>query len=268
MTDAVVDERDVSFLEHGGKDIAYRASHLPGAEAGLFWLSGFHSVMSGGKATHLAKWASVQGHDFCAFDYSGHGLSGGPAFEGTISDWLDEAVAVYRAAARVPQVLIGSSMGGWLALLLARRLEQGDVPISGIVLIAPAWDMTERLMWSRFTPEIRDEIMRNGVWNRPSRYDDGPYPISRALIEDGQQHCLARYTGRTDGLGPVALDHLPVRIVHGKQDPDVPWEGSVALIDYLGTEDVQLTLIKDGEHRLSRPGDLAVLERLVAECAG
>ena len=224
---------------------------------GLFWLSGFMSDMKGTKAAALDAWAERQGRACVRFDYSGHGESGGAFTDGTIGRWLEESLAVYGKFAQGPQVVIGSSMGGWLALLLARALrERRDAaPIAGMVLIAPAVDFTEELMWKRFSPAIRREIEEKGVWMRPSDYAEGPQPITRTLIEEGRAHLL---------LGGLIETGCPVHILQGVQDPDVPWRHAVELVSRCARDDVVLTLIKDGDHRLSRPEDI---ERLIAAVA-
>jgi len=224
-----------------------------GKGPGLFWLGGFMSDMKGTKAQALDQWAQAQGRASIRFDYSGHGESGGQFTEGTIGRWLEECLAVYARFAQAPQVIIGSSMGGWLALLLARELKKHDAPlIAGMVLIAPAVDFTEELMWKKFSPAIRREIEEKGVWLRPSQYSEGPYPITRGLIEDGRRHLL---------LGGLIETGCPVHILQGVQDPDVPWRHAVELVSRFARDDVVLTLIKDGDHRLSRPEDI---ERLIA----
>ncbi len=228
-----------------------------GKSPGLFWLGGFKSDMEGTKAEALDRWAAEQGRACLRFDYSGHGESGGDFREGTIGQWLDDSLAVHRGFAQGPQVLIGSSMGGWLALLLAKRLREiaGAPPLAGMVLIAPAVDFTEELMWKNFSPAIRREIEEKGEWLRPSDYAEGPYPITRKLIEDGRKHLL---------LGGLIEPGCPVHILQGVHDPDVPWGHAVELVSRLARDDVVLTLIKDGDHRLSRPEDV---ERLIAAVA-
>jgi pimeloyl-ACP methyl ester carboxylesterase len=224
---------------------------------GLFWLGGFKSDMKGTKAEALDQWADAKGRACVRFDYSGHGESGGNFLDGTIGRWLEESVAVYKAFARGPQVVIGSSMGGWLALLMARQLRDAkDVaPLSGMVLIAPAVDFTEELMWKQFPADIRKEIETSGAWMRPSAYGEEPYPITRGLIEEGRKHLM---------LGELIEPGCPVHILQGVQDPDVPWRHAVELVSRFSRDDVVLTLIKDGDHRLSRPEDI---ERLIAAVA-
>jgi pimeloyl-ACP methyl ester carboxylesterase len=225
---------------------------------GLFWLGGFRSDMKGTKAEALDRWASAQGRACLRFDYSGHGESGGDFREGTISRWLADSVAVYTRFARGPQVVIGSSMGGWLALLLARHLRErkSAAPIAGMVLIAPAVDFTEQLMWSKFPAEIKREIEKKGYWLRPSHYGEEAYPITKDLIEDGRKHLLL------DGL---IESGCPIHILQGVQDEDVPWRHAVELVSRFSCDDVVLTLIKDGDHRLSRPADIERLLAAVAE---
>jgi pimeloyl-ACP methyl ester carboxylesterase len=242
--------------DRDARAIAVRA--LSGATPGLFWLGGFKSDMQGTKAAALARFAAEHGRALVRFDYSGHGESKGAFVDGTIGRWLEESLAVFTACCRGPQVVIGSSMGGWLALLLARelrRLESPPASIAAMVLIAPAVDFTEALMWKRFSPEIRQEIEAKGAWLRPSQYDNGPYPITRRLIEDGRRHLL---------LGGLIETGCPVRILQGVEDPDVPWGHAVELVSRLAQDDVVLTLVKDGDHRLSRPEDI---ERLIAAVA-
>jgi len=239
-----------SSLPH--RMIAVRARE--GKNPGLVWLGGFKSDMKGTKAEALDRWAEKEGRACLRFDYSGHGESGGSFTDGTIGRWLEESLAVYLRFANGPQVLIGSSMGGWLALLLARALSQrsGVAPIAGMVLIAPAVDFTEELMWKQFPDAIKREIEQTGLWMRPSAYGEEPYPITRTLIEDGRKHLL---------LGGLIETGCPVHILQGVEDPDVPWRHAVELVSRFSRDDVVLTLIKDGDHRLSRPEDI---ERLIA----
>jgi pimeloyl-ACP methyl ester carboxylesterase len=230
-----------------------------GAAPGLFWMSGFKSDMQGGKAVALDAWAADHGRACVRFDYSGHGESGGDFVDGTIGQWLEDGLAAFDAACQGPQVVIGSSMGGWMALLLARALARrgkvGRATLKGLVLIAPAPDFTEELMWKGFSPEIRAEIETTGQWLRPSEYGE-PYPITRRLIEEGRNHLL---------LGSAINVGCPVRILQGRQDPDVPWQHAFRLAERLPSEDVVLTMIQDGDHRLSRPQDIARLLSAVAE---
>lgn len=242
-----MDHQDFDSPE--GRRLAYR--YTP-PETGLtyVWLSGFKSDMSGTKVTVLETWAQEQGHGFLAFDYSGHGLSGGAFEDGTISAWRDDAISAIEELTSGPLILVGSSMGGWMALLAALALEERVV---GLVLIAPAPDFTEKLMWPDFDAEQKAEILEQGLTLRPSDYGE-PYPITRALIEDGKTWSLLDE--------PIDL-MMPVRILQGMQDPDVPWQHAFRLVQALNCDDLVFSLIKDGDHRLSRDEDIA---RLVATC--
>ncbi len=262
MTNSAAAGQEPTLVEVGSggdlRQIAVRAR--AGAPPGLLWLGGFNSDMRGTKALALDGWAAEHGRACVRFDYSGHGESGGAFIDGTIGRWLEECVAVFDRFCAGPQVVIGSSMGGWMALLLARALawRQAAVPratLAGLVLIAPAPDFTEELMWKGFSPEVREEIETKGVWLRPSEYGE-PYPITRRLIEEGRDHLL---------LGSAIEVGCPVRILQGAQDPDVPWQHAFALAHRLPRDDVVLTMIQDGDHRLSRPQDIARILAAVAE---
>ncbi len=228
-----------------GRGVAQSA----GRGVGVVFLGGFNSDMAGSKAEFLAGWCEARGTPFLRFDYSGHGESGGRFVDGTIGRWAADAACVIDALAPGPQVLVGSSMGGWIALLLAARRAP-----HALVGIAPAPDFTEDLMWAEFPPDVRAAIERDGLWHRPSEYG-APYPITRALIEDGRDNLLLR--------GPIGLD-APVRILQGQQDPDVPWRHALRIADAITGGDVRVTLVKDGDHRLSRPADLALLGETLA----
>lgn len=234
--------------------VRLRESKSPATGPGLVWLGGFKSDMKGTKAEALDAWAAENGRACLRFDYSGHGESGGAFTDGTIGRWLADSLAVYTRFAKGPQVVIGSSMGGWIALLLAARLRalKGAAPIAGMVLIAPAVDFTEELMWKQFSPAIRREVEEKGFWMRPSQYGEDAYPITKGLIEEGRNHLM---------LGGLIETGCPVHILQGVKDPDVPWQHAEALVTRLSRDDVVLTLIKDGDHRLSRPEDI---ERLIA----
>ena len=260
MTHSAAFDQPPAFLDVGrdgaARRIAVRARE--GVTPGLFWLGGFKSDMQGTKAIALNDWAAEQNRACVRFDYSGHGESGGAFIEGTIGRWLEESVAVFDRFCAGPQVVIGSSMGGWMALLLARELARrpaSRASLAGLVLIAPAPDFTEALMWNGFPPEVQQEIATKGVWLRPSQYGE-PYPITRALIEEGRSHLL---------LGSAIEVGCPVRILQGAQDPDVPWQHAFALAHRLPVDDVVLTMIQDGDHRLSRPQDIARIIAAVAE---
>jgi pimeloyl-ACP methyl ester carboxylesterase len=220
---------------------------------GLVWLGGFKSDMRATKASAVLGWAEGRGRAGLAFDYSGHGESSGAFEEGTIGRWCEEALAMFRAQTRGPQIVIGSSMGGWIALLLARALAAvGEAHrLQGLVLIAPAVDFTAH-MWAGFSDKVRRTIETEGKWLRPSQYSPEPYPITRQLIEEGKNHLL---------LGGTIRTHAPVHILQGMQDPDVPWKHATILIEHLAGDPAVLTLVKDGDHRLSREQDL---QRLLA----
>jgi pimeloyl-ACP methyl ester carboxylesterase len=237
--------------------IAYLQQPGRGDGAGLIWLQGFKSDMVSTKAAALAEWAAVRGVALTRFDYSGHGQSGGRFEDGTLGRWIEEARAVFEQLTNGPQVIVGSSMGGAIALCLLRRLmaehPAGAARIKALVLIAPAWDMTEELMWKSFPEPVRRAVIEKGVWLRPSQYGD-PYPITRGLIEDGRRQLIGG--GRWDPGRPVV-------IIHGRLDPDVPYTHSEALMTRLTGGWSRLVEVPDGEHRLSRPEDIALLLRLI-----
>ncbi len=255
-----MDQQEPQFLEVGEsrqRRIAFRLSNANGpSQLALLWVPGFLSDMASTKAVALADWAEAHGVPMLRFDYSGHGLSEGDLLGATIGDWLEETGTILQLLEDRRTIVVGSSMGGWIALLLARQLAQAGAleRLAGLVLIAPAWDMTERLMWHRMTPEVKETLERDGVCYEPSLYGD-PYPITKHLIEEGRSHLI--------GEGLLHLDR-PVRILQGMCDPDVPWGHALDLVDLLHCGDVEVTLIKDGDHRQSRPQDLRRLESIVA----
>jgi pimeloyl-ACP methyl ester carboxylesterase len=235
------------------KDDGVRIAALvrAGSGPGIVWLNGFKSVMMGTKAQAVDGWAAENGRACVRFDYFGHGASSGDFRDGTVSRWLDDSLTVIDRLSRGRQILVGSSMGAWLALHCA--LARPD-RISGVLLVAPAVDFTERLLWDTFPPEVRRQIERDGEWLRPSQYDAESYPITRRLIEDGRRHLL---------LGaPITLSS-PVRILQGMADPDVPWRHAMLVLERLGP-DTELTLVKSGDHRLSRSHDLGLLLRTLS----
>lgn len=236
-----------------GTRLAYR--RLAGNGPGIMFLGGFKSDMTGTKAEALSAWCQEQRQAFCRFDYMGHGASGGAFTDGTIGRWAADAATVLDNLTSGPQLLVGSSMGGWIAALLARAQPER---VHAMVGIAPAPDFTDELMWPQFTPAIRATIAREGVWIQPSAYSEG-YPITRALIEDGKRQSV---------LGGPLPFRFPVRILQGMRDTEVPWKHALRFMEAIEGDDVRLTLVKDGDHRLSRPQDLALLTSTVSRLLG
>jgi pimeloyl-ACP methyl ester carboxylesterase len=238
----------------GSATIAYR--RLDGKPPGVMFLSGFMSDMQGTKALEVERYCRAAGRAFVRFDYQGHGESSGDFADGTIGSWAEDAVAVLDACTEGPQVLIGSSMGGWIMLLAA--LARPD-RVAGLIGIAAAPDFTEDLMWDRFDAERRETLERDGVYYEPSVYGDEPYTITRKLIEDGRSHLLLRR--------PIAL-HCPVRLLHGMRDDSVPWMTTSRIAEKILSEDVRIFLVKDGDHRLSRDQDIARLKVTLDDLLG
>lgn len=236
-------------------DRAIAVERRPGRPPGLFWLSGFRSDMTGAKASAVDAFGASHGLAVTRFDYSGHGRSGGDFDQGTISRWLEEAEAVF-ATTSGPQIVIGSSMGGWLALLLNRaRRAKGDARIHGLVLIAPAVDMTE-LMLAQMPKKYRKLLDKQGFVDTPSDYSDMPYRINGALIEDGRRHLL---------FGRAIETGCHVTILQGARDKDVPREHAARLVQHLVSDPVSFIVVPEGDHRLSRPEDLALLDRAIEQ---
>ena len=234
----------------------------PGGAPGAIGLPGLKSDMISTKATALAQWSHDKGRSLLRFDYSGHGRSGGRFEDATYSDWLDEADHAFTTLTQGPQILVGSSTGGALALSLLRRLIARNAAEAGrvkaLLLVAPAWDLTEELMWKAFPEEARRTIMDEGLWLRPSQYGE-PYPITRRFIEDGRNHLFA-----AEPWNPGR----PVHVIHGRLDPDVPYEHSLRLMRTLTGDWMTLTEVPDGEHRLSRPQDLALMFEALERLSG
>jgi pimeloyl-ACP methyl ester carboxylesterase len=228
----------------------------PGDQPGLFWLGGFAADMTGTKAEALDAFAAGRGLAMTRFDYSGHGRSGGRFEDGTISRWLEEARAVFERT-EGPQIVVGSSMGGWLALLLteAHRAAAEASRIAGLVLIAPAVDMTRVLMWDTMPKKARRELTETGSYRAPSDDEEDGYVITKLLIDDGEKHLFGDRLIETG---------CPVHILQGVRDTDVPWRHATGLVSRLASDDVVLTLVKDGDHRLSRPEDIERLEAAIA----
>jgi pimeloyl-ACP methyl ester carboxylesterase len=249
-------EAELHFIDVGADAARRRIAILTrsGRAPGIFWLGGYRSEMTGSKAEALDALGAESGNAVTRFDYSGHGQSGGDFLDGTISRWLEEALAVFATTAG-PQVVVGSSMGGWIALLLARALlQQGSDRLKEVVLIAPAVDMTEELMRKSFSKKELQALAETGRVDQPSQYSDQPYPITAGLLEDGKRHLLF---GRGIDVG------APVTILQGGKDPDVPREHAMRLVQHLLTDPVTMTLVPDGDHRLSRPEDLELLQTVV-----
>ncbi len=240
-----------------GATIAYHK--LRGKRPGVVFCPGFMSDMSGTKATALESACRSAGRAYVRFDYFGHGLSSGAFTDGTIGRWTEDAIAVLDHVAEGPQVLVGSSMGGWIMLLAA--LERPELSV-GLVGVAPAVDFVEDLMWQAYPAAVKETLEREGVYYEPSEYSDEPYAITMRLIEEGRRHLL---------LGAPIPIRCPVRLLHGMRDRDVPWEHSLKVLERLDSTDVTLTLVKEGDHRLSEPEDIRRLcetvERLCNEVA-
>lgn len=231
---------------------------VTGKGPAIIWMGGFRSDMTSTKAEKLCEAASAEGRASLRFDYSAHGVSEGDFTTATLSQWLDDALEVIRRLGGEKPILVGSSMGGWLALRATQILgAEGKAP-GGLVLIAPAVDFTDKLMWAQFPDAIKRQIMENGVWYRPSEYSPDPYPITRALIEDGRSHNI---------MGKAIRFGVPIHILQGGQDPDVPLAHVEKFVSGLAEDDVRMTIIPDGNHRLSREEDIAVLQRITLEMA-
>ncbi len=248
----------VKFLQanaYGGLDantIGYKQSG--GNGPGLIWCGGLKSDMDGSKAPALHAWADKQGRAFTRFDYFGHGVSSGDFARGTISRWVQDTVQIIDEITAGPQILLGSSMGGWTALLAALARPQR---IKALVLLAPAPDFTEKLMWAGFSSAIRKTIMEDGIYYEPSDYDE-PYEISRALILDGRDNQILD--------APINIK-IPVRIIHGMKDTSVPWQHALKLVEALTSPDVELSLIKNADHSLSSPADIARMLDVIGKVA-
>ena len=249
MTSAPFD----TLVRPDGESLAYcrTPSGADQTAPGIVFLGGFKSDMTGTKALALEAFAQARGQGFLRFDYFGHGASSGKFEDGCIGRWAEDSIAALDALTEGPQILVGSSMGGWLMLLTA--LARPD-RVAGLVGIAPAPDFTEDLMWAEFPEAIRQTILTEGRYARPSEYSDDPYVITRKLIEDGRNHLLLR--------GPIPLT-CPVRLLHGMRDPDVPYAVSLRLAEALAGTDVSVTLVKDGDHRLSHEQDLELLRQIM-----
>lgn len=244
-----------SLARPDGATIAYHK--FDGTGPGVVFLGGFMSDMTGTKAVALESWCRERGRAFLRFDYRGHGQSSEAFTDGCIGDWADDARLAIETLTDGPQILVGSSMGGWISLLTARVLPE---KVAGIVGIAAAPDFTEDLMWPGFNDEQRRTIMEEGSVAIPTDYGDDPYVITRRLIEDGRNNLVLR--------DETLAINCPVRLLQGMEDPDVPWKTALAINEKLESRDVHIELVKDGDHRLSRPGDIAMICRAVGELLG
>lgn len=238
--------------EHGTK-IAYQRTK--GKGPGVVFLPGFMSDMEGGKAIALEAWCKAEGRAFVRFDYQGHGISEGKFVDGTIGLWAKDALAVIDQLSEGPQIIVGSSMGGWISLLAAVA-RPGRV--KALVGLAAAPDFTVRMWHQEFDDATRAEVLANGYMQRPCDYGDDPYTITKALIDDGWNNRLL--------AAPIQLD-IPVRLIQGTLDPDVPWQTAQKIADKITGEDVEVILVPGGDHRLSRDIDLARLCRVVGALA-
>ena len=230
-----------------GETVAYR--HRPGRSPGVVFLGGFMSDMNGTKAEALDRFCAARGQCFLRFDYFGHGASSGEFKDATVGRWKEDALAVLDELTEGPQVLVGSSLGGWIMLLVALARPER---VSALVGIAAAPDATEDLMWAELNEEQRVTMLRDGFLRLPSAYSPEGYIYTRALIEEGRRHLVMR--------APIPLV-CPVRLLHGMGDPDVPWRTSLALAEKLQSRDVTVTWVKDGDHRLSTDDNLMLLMR-------
>jgi pimeloyl-ACP methyl ester carboxylesterase len=246
-------DRAQRLMRPDGNTVAYATTS--GRAPTVAFLGGFRSDMTGTKAIALEDWAQREGRAYVRFDYLGHGQSSGRLEDGTIGRWLDDSLAVLDQLTVGKLVLVGSSMGGWLSLLAARARPER---LAGLVLIAAAPDFTERMLLKGLTPEQRTRLQREGRLERPSQYSPEPSVFTWKLIEEGRQHLL---------LDKKLSLPCPVRLLHGQSDPDVPWDYSLQIANHLEAPEVITTLVKDGDHRLSTPADIARLIATVEELA-
>jgi pimeloyl-ACP methyl ester carboxylesterase len=244
------------FEPGDGRKIAYHKLPASGAGVnapGVVFLGGFKSDMAGTKAVHLEAWAQALGLAFLRFDYTGHGESSGDFLDGCIGEWAQDAFDAVSARTTGPQILVGSSMGGWISLLLARRMPER---IAGLVGIAAAPDFTENGMWAGFSDAEREALLRDGRVEQPSDYSDEPYILTRKLIEDGRNHLVL--------TAPLPLP-FPVRLLHGTADADVPMEWTLRLLDHATGPDIHATFVQGADHRMSSDADLTLITETVEE---
>ena len=237
--------------QHGPQKLAYEQQSGAAENTGVIFCGGFRSDMTGTKAMALAAWADKNKRPYTRFDYFGHGASSGAFTDGTMSHWRGDIPHILDHLCDSPQILVGSSFGGWLSLMAA--LDRPE-KVAALVLIAPAVDMTERLMWERFSDKAREKLAQEGLIYDPSEYDPEGYPITAKLIEDGRKHLI---------LDETIDINVPVRILHGQKDDAVPWELSLELAAQLASDNVELHFIKNGDHRLSEPHEIARLIELI-----
>lgn len=247
---------ELTQIDVDGTNIAVRARK--GRNPGLVWLGGYRSDMVGTKAETIDEWAAGKGLACTRHDYSGHGESGGNYVEGSISRWVGESLAVFRQMTRGPQILIGSSMGGWVALRMVQELNAAGERdrIAGLILLAPAPDFTMELMEPELSDDQRRDLQEKGYFEEPSEYSDEPNRFTRLLFKDGRKNRV---------LAGMIDTHCPVHILQGQADPDVPYQLALKLMEHLPADDATLTLIADGDHRLSRPQDLELLVKTVQQ---
>jgi pimeloyl-ACP methyl ester carboxylesterase len=245
-------------LDVGGVGIAYR--RRAGSGPGLFWLGGYRSDMRGTKAEALDAWAAGQGRACLRHDYSGHGESGGDFAAGTISVWLAQSLAVLRALSDGPQIVVASSMGAWIALRMAQELARGgeSARIGGLLLLAPAPDFTVDLVEPELTEDQKRDLDSQGFFTTPSEYSGEPSIFTRALLEDGRANRV---------LDRPIDTFCPVTIIQGMRDPDVPFAHALKLASLLPADDLTLSLVPDGDHRLSRPRDIEMILSAVGALA-
>lgn len=237
-----------------GRRIAYHRT--AGKGPGVVFLGGYKSDMTGTKAVHLQAWAEATGRAFLRFDYSGHGQSSGDFLDGSIGDWAQDAVAAIAALTTGPQVLVGSSMGGWIALLVARAMPER---VAGLVGVAAAPDFTKDLMWDSYSPAEQAELRANGQREEPSAYAPEPNIITLRFIEEGAQHLVLR--------APLPLP-FPVRLLQGTADADVPPSVALRLLDHADSPDLRMILVKGADHRFSTPACLDLITAAIAEVSG
>lgn len=253
----------ITFEVGQGKDgrtlaVCHRGASDGQARPGLFWLGGYRSDMTGTKAVELDRYAETHGLACTRFDYSGHGQSGGDFMDGTISRWLEESLAIFEHFASGPQVLVGSSMGAWIALRMIEELHRSGAgqAVSGLLLLAPAPDFTSALHEPLLSDEQKAQLAEQGYLEEPTPYGPDPNIFTRALFEDGRKNIV---------LKDIIETGCPVHIVQGMDDPDVPYSHALRLVEHLPADDVVLTLVRDGDHRLSRPQDIDLLLNAVAQ---